>query len=329
MLNPRENFLLAIQHKPTEYTPAGFIDSAGCGLVFEIERGPYGGGYDGFGVRWVYPNSALGGALPAPGEFVLDDVTKWKEKVTIPDLKSVDWENMAAAELAPIDRDMQVVEIINTNCIFERIAALMGFENALIALYEEPEAVNDLFTALTDFKIETVKYYAKYYKPDLFTFFDDIATERNLFMSPEIYRKLIKPHHKRLVDAIWNEGIYPVQHTCGKSDSIVEDMIDIGAAAWSSVQANNDIVGIIEKYGDVFTLNGGFNMNGAPGLLSASEEEVRAETRRCLETYGKYGKGFIFTGIVVKPGSPQELDKMFDSMIPIIDEVKKARAALN
>ncbi len=326
--NPRENFLKALRHEPTDYTPAGFVDNVSCGLLFEPERGPLGGGYDGFGVRWVAPHSALGGALPAPGEFLLDDVTKWKEKVQIPDLKSVDWEGMARIELANVDREASVVEVINTNCVFERLAALMGFEEALVAMFEEPDAVNDLFAALIDYKIETVKYYAKYYQPDIFTYFDDIATEQNLFMSPKTYRELIKPHHTRLVQAIKDEGIIPVQHTCGKADTIIQDIIETGTAAWSSVQPTNDIEGIIERYGDVFTLIGGYNTNGAPGFSTATEEEIRVETRRCLERYGRFGKGFIFVGIVVIEGGPDDFDKMFDSIRPMQDEIMKERRAL-
>ena len=61
--------------------------------------------------------------------------------------------------------------------------------------------------AITDYKIEIVKKAAQYFKPDFFTSFDDVATERGLFMSPGVYRELIKPHHKRLNDAVKAYGM--------------------------------------------------------------------------------------------------------------------------
>ena len=299
----KENYLNALNHKPTEFVPAVALDCVGAGASIPVERGTPDNPIDGFGVRWVSPPTAAGGALPAPGEFMLTDVTEWKQKIKFPDLSIYDWEKAAEKDLAPIDRDAVAVEISNSNCIYERLATFMGFEGALIAMAIEPEATYELLEKLTDFKIETVKYFAKYYKPDIFTFFDDVATERSLFMAPETYRKLLKPLHKKLVQAIKDCGIIPIQHTCGKADSIVEDMIDIGAHGWSAVQATNDIEEIIEKHGDRFTIVGGYDSNGAPGLPGATEEQIREEVLRCMTTYGKYGRGYIFSGNVLQAGT--------------------------
>jgi hypothetical protein len=257
------------------------------------------GGYDGFGVRWVTPLSGGGASIPAPGEFILKDVRDWKKIVTIPDLEAVDFESLAAAELANIDSNRVAVSAISGNGIYERIGALMGFENALVSLIEEPEACNELFTAITDFKIRLAEKYAQYYKADVFVNFDDIASEKTLFMSPDTYRSLIKPHHKRLNEAVINLGMIPVQHTCGKGDLLVEDYIETKAACWSSVQPTNDVKYILETYGDKFCLEGGFDSNGKPGQPDATPEVIEAETERCIKEYGSL-PGFIFAGFVLR-----------------------------
>ena len=69
-------------------------------------------------------------------------------------------------------------------------------------------------------------------------------------MSREAYQTIIKPVHKRMYDAAAAFDMIPVQHTCGKAESIVEDMIEIGVKAWTSVQPTNDIETILQKYGD-------------------------------------------------------------------------------
>lgn len=38
----------------------------------------------------------------------------------------------------------------------------MGFENALISIAMEPEAVEGLLTAITDYKLKALDYIAKY-----------------------------------------------------------------------------------------------------------------------------------------------------------------------
>jgi hypothetical protein len=259
---------------------------------------------DGFGVHWVAADSAVGGLIPEPGKFLLADVTQWKKEVTIPDVKNYDWEKLVEEEFAsnlfgpPPDRDKQAVGFFAASGIWERIAALMGFEEAMIALFEEPEACNDLFTVITDYKIQLAEVAAKYYKADTFTNFDDIATERQMFMSPEIYRKLIKPHHKRLNDAVRNLGMIPIQHTCGHAELCVEDYIETGADAWNTVQPSNDIAAILDRDGDKFCIEGGYDTTGIPGRPDGTVDDVVAEVERCFREYGNK-KGYIFTGLVL------------------------------
>jgi uroporphyrinogen-III decarboxylase len=174
----------------------------------------------------------------------------------------------------------------------------MGFEEAMSALFEEPDACNEFFTAITDFKLRLADKVALYYQSDVFVNFDNIATERNLFMSPETYRTLIKPHHKRLNDGVKNLGMIPIQHTCGHAEICVEDYIETGAAAWNAVQPTNDIAGLLDKYGDRFSFEGGYDSTGKPGYPDATVEEVTAEVERCFREYGGK-KGFMFTPVLL------------------------------
>jgi hypothetical protein len=296
-LSSRENYLRALRHEETEYTPFAGADIIRCVASLPADRGNQTSNFlDGFGVRWAASDFAVGGLLPEPGEFILKDITRWKTDISIPDLEQYDWQKFAGEnDAATVKRDKLAVGYYCHTGIWERIAALMGFEEAMIALVEEPEACSELFAAITDFKIKLVEKVAKYFKPDFFVNFDDIATAQNLFMSPETYRALIKPHHKRLNDAVWSRGFIPVQHTCGHAELCVDDYIETGAAAWSAVQTSNDIAALLDNYGDKFTFEGGFDSSGKPGRPDATIEEVKAEAERCFREYGGK-KGFIFSG---------------------------------
>jgi hypothetical protein len=276
-------------------------DVAARGILAPYDHGDESAGIpDGYGVRWASSEAAAGGQVPAPGEFILKDVTTWKKTITIPDVKQYDWQKLAEKEssIIPADRDKQAVCFLCTNGVWERIAALMGFEEAMVALVEEPDACNELFTAITDFKLRLAEKVVTYYQCDAFINFDDIATERNLFMSPETYRTLIKPHHKRLNDGIINLGMIPVQHTCGHAEICVEDYIETGAAAWNTVQPTNDIAGLLDKYGGRFSFEGGYDSTGKPSYPDATVEEAVAEVDRCFREYGDK-KGFMFAPLIL------------------------------
>lgn len=289
----------AICHEKTEYVPCWVVACKTVGFGEKngiwFEKGLDGEGFDAFGVEWHSPASGGGAAVPDTTHFILEDITDWKEIVTFPDVDAFDWEKKAETELAGYNPDAQWIDYGLGNGVYERLAALMGFEEALIALYTEPEACYELMEAVTDYKIKVVEKVARYYKADFFTNYDDIATDNALFMSPETYRTLIMPHHKRLNDAVRNAGMIPILHCCGNAQEAVEDFIASGVEAWTSVQPVNDINGILEKHGDKITLIGGYDTNGAPGHGTSSDEVVYEEVERCLTEYGD-SRSFVFFG---------------------------------
>lgn len=300
----KANYLNFLSHKPTTLVPNSFTGNKvmGFGAINgpAIEKGDqFGDCLDGFGLKWEYPASGGGAAIPDCKCILLDDITEWRDKIHIPNPAEYNWKADYEAEckmLGAPDREHEVVDFGFGNGVFERLAALMGFEGALIAMAEDPEEVDAFFSALTDYKVAALDYIIDAYHPDTVTYYDDVATERSLFMSPEAYRTLIKPHHKRFAQECLKRGITPIYHCCGHAEAIVEDMIDCGWAAWTSVQPVNDICHLIETYGDRFGFVGGYDTTGPAGREGTPQEQVDEEIKRCLDTYGKYHKGYCFFG---------------------------------
>ena len=312
-MTPKENILAALRHESYDWTPNYMTDIMNRGFGFGqgpvFEKGPATGGLDGFGVNWVTPDSGGGAPIPEPGKFLLDSETieDWKKLIKFPNVTAFDWAEHARSErIRGGDHSVQALDFGSGNGPFERMAALMGFEEALIALAVEPEASAELLNAIADYKIQVAEYAKKYFDADMFTLYDDIATERSLFMSPETYRNLIKPAHKKIYEAVRAMGMLPIQHTCGKAEAVIEDIIEAGAAGWTSVQPTNDIEKLLETYGDRICLMGGYDTNGPAGRPGVTPEVIRAEVRRDFETYGRH-RGYIFFGfLLVKSGDPGE-----------------------
>ena len=114
----------------------------------------------------------------------------------IPDLGKVNWEEFAAMSFANQDRDQKVVIYGTWNSIFLRFSHLLGFEEALIAMYEEPEACMEMMQAIADYKCDLIEQIGKYFKPDIITHYDDVCTERGPFMPPELYRQMVKENDR-------------------------------------------------------------------------------------------------------------------------------------
>lgn len=303
----KTNHLNFLNHKPTSLIPCTFVGNKVLGFGAlngpAIEKGAqFGDCMDGFGIRWEYPSTGGGAAIPANDVFVLDDICDWREKVHIPDPAEFDWKACCQMEcqiLGEPDREHELVEFGFGNGVFERLAALMGFEEALYSIAAEPEEVDALFTAITDYKVKSLDYIIDAYHPDTIVYYDDIATQKAPFISLETYRTLIKPHHKRFAQECIKRGIIPIYHCCGRAESMVEDMIDCGWAAWTSVQPTNDICKLIETYGDRISFLGGYDTTGPAARASVTQEEIDAEVKRCIETYGPYHRAYGFFGFLL------------------------------
>ncbi|MGN0356912.1 MAG: uroporphyrinogen decarboxylase family protein [Blautia sp.] len=313
MLTPRENYLAVLNHEPADYVPDVMQDAVLLGGTMEtFENGPIGGGYDDFGLNWICTESANGQAVPDPSCHPVPDILEWKDYLKFPDLDKYDWEGMAAAQLANADRDQKVVIYGTWNSVFLRFSHMLGFEDALCAMYEEPEACFDMMNAIADYKCRLIDYIYKYFKPDIITHFDDVCTENGPFMSPAAYRSMIKPLHKKINDAIRSYGILPSIHCCGKCEELVPDFIDEGAVSWESAQPTNDIVRIQKEYGDRITVVGGYDTNGAPGRLGVTDEEIKAEVTRMMDTYAPNGS-FISMGFLLT-NNPDPMDFVKNTM---------------
>ena len=122
---------------------------------------------------------------------------------------------------------------------FERLHALMGFENALIAMMEEPEEVAAFFDALMVHKCRLIDKLCDHYRPDVINFHDDWGTQLAMFFRPELWRRLVKPQLERAVDACHRKGLFFEMHSCGKIEAVVPELVDIGADSFQGMSLNN------------------------------------------------------------------------------------------
>ncbi len=236
---------------------------------------------------------------PTPGRALLGDITKWRETVKFPDLDAVDWNAIADKWGVLKDRDKIANYYLIPQGIFERTHALMGFEQALIALYEEPEAYEELVEALTCYKIKLYGKLIDYMGADAIAHSDDFGTQISTFISPEIFRKLFKPRLERIADSIHAKGCIAIMHSCGKVDTLMDDFVECGFDGWEPCMVCNDLDQIVEKHGRYFSFSGGLNAQ-ALNVPATTEEDIRCELRNRIRQIGRFG-GYVPAYVLLEP----------------------------
>ena len=282
-MTERENLLRTLRRESPEWIPMEqksmvLIDPS-C-LRDRVENG-----YDSFGVKWIESVTDISAAR------VLPDITKWREVIKFPDVESLDWEGSAKADLAGIDRESKALWIPFRRGPFERLHSLMGFEDALCSLLEEPDEVKAFVSVYADYRIACIRKAVEYYKPDIMSIHDDYGTQISLFMAPGAWREIIKPSLKRMFDAIRENGIIGVLHSCGKLDEIAGDFVELGIDVWDSFQACCDRNAIYARYGDKMAFTPSPDMQKA--ALITDNEEIRQMVRDTIDSLSKYGNVMI------------------------------------
>ncbi len=128
---------------------------------------------------------------------------------------------------------------------------------------------------------------------------DDLAGQHALLLSPDTYRKLIKPRHQRLFTFIKDQA--PVKvflHSCGAVRPLIPDFIDAGIDILNPVQlgaAGMDLRALKKEFGqDLVFWGGGVDTQGILG--TGRPEEVREDVRRNIEALAP-GGGFVFAAV--------------------------------
>ncbi|SHI03737.1 Uroporphyrinogen decarboxylase (URO-D) [Sporobacter termitidis DSM 10068] len=320
-LTPRENGLEVINWGKPEYVPLTsevyhYFRSASA-----LMNHPYETGRDVFGVNWILTRD---GAIPEPNKFLFTEISDWRKKVVFPDPNQYGFESCAKSDLKNIDKSERLINVISATGLFERLVAFMGFENALCALFEDPDECGEFFSALTDYFTRCLSGVIDAYRPDVITYFDDLATARGLFMSPEVYRSVIKPYHRKIVDCVTAKGVVFAQHICGKCEDILEDFVELGIQIWSSAQIMNDLQRIKKEFYGRLVIEGGWDTSGPCSYNEATVEVAIAEAKRCIEEYGPNG-GFILQPTIMNERGNSSVvgDPRLDEIIRIWPEISR------
>jgi uroporphyrinogen decarboxylase len=125
---------------------------------------------------------------------------------------------------------------------------------------------------------------------------DDLAGQDRLLISPETYRKYIKPRHAQLFAYIKKQA--PVQiffHSCGAIRPLIGDLIEAGIDILNPVQksaAGMDLAQLKREFGkDVVFWGGGVDTQHIFG--TGTLQQVRDDVKRSIDALAP-GGGFVF-----------------------------------
>ncbi|NWF53903.1 MAG: hypothetical protein HXY45_03815 [Syntrophaceae bacterium] len=194
---------------------------------------------------------------------------------------------------------------------------MRGFAEWLMDLSLNPEFACALMDRIADVWIRIAERAIDEAKGDIdmIAFGDDVAAQGAPFMSPQTYRDLIKPRHKRMIQALKSRcGAKVWYHSCGSVRPLIEDLIDAGIDCLNPIQVsarNMDPLQLKKEFGNRLSFWGGIDTHRV--LPFGTPEEVRREVRRMIDSLGK-GGGYTVASVhnIQAEVPPENIAAMFD-----------------
>ena len=171
--------------------------------------------------------------------------------------------------------------------IINSTGRVMGMEDALVNIATEDEATLRYIDRRLDMQIGVLERIAAK-APGLIDYVwmgEDLGTQIAPMIGLDLYRKVLRPRHQRIVDFAKAHGLPVKIHTCGCSSWAYEDFIEMGISAVDTLQpeaVNMSPEYLKQHFGGRLAFHGYISTAGA--LAYGTADEVTATVKQTLET---------------------------------------------
>jgi len=203
---------------------------------------------------------------------------------------------------------------------FEIANFMCGMEDFMMDLALNPDIACCLMDHIVYYLLERTRCILEQAKDALtiFEYNDDIASQAGLLISPDMWRKYVKPRMTKFCDLIHSYGVKIKYHSCGSIREVISDLIEIGVDILNPVQPlarDMDPFELKREFGKDLVFHGGIDIQNL--LPNATAEQVRMCTRKMINVVGRDG-GFILSG-----SHTLQADIPIQNIITLLEEAKQ------
>lgn len=181
--------------------------------------------------------------------------------------------------------------------VFESAWQLRGMEEFLTDMAIAPEIPLYIMERITDVIVENTRQALALAGNDIdiVYFYDDIGAQNGTLISKNMWRRLIKPFHQRIIEVARHAGKLVMYHTDGAIHSMIPELIDMGVDILDPIQPTaKDMIpeNLKAEFGDRLSYHGGVDI--VRTLPFGTPVEVQNEVRLRARGMGK-GGGYILS----------------------------------
>jgi uroporphyrinogen decarboxylase len=214
---------------------------------------------------------------------------------------------------------------------FERAQALQGLDVFLLNMTLHPDFAKTLLAKIGDLCKRLMGNFLKEVGDDIdiIKIGDDLGTQNNLLISPQMYREFLKPVHADFIAFIKAHTRAKILfHTDGDVFDLIPDLIEIGVDILNPIQTSAgkmaNLAELKKLYGGRLTFCGAIDTQQI--LPHGTPQQVRDEVRRVIEIMAPDG-GYVLAAVhtIMDEVPPENILAMVDAALEVGDSFCRAR----
>jgi len=186
--------------------------------------------------------------------------------------------------------------------IFEMAQRMVGMENLLVMMLTQEKLAEALFEKMSHLKLAFWEMALPQLADmvDVISQTDDYGTQQSQLISPRMYRRLIKPYWRSVLQRIRQLAPHArlFFHSCGNVRPLIPDLIEIGVDILNPIhiRATGMEPGALKRdFGDALVFWGG-GVDTQNVLPYGSPKEVKEDVQRNIQALAP-GGGFVFSAV--------------------------------
>ena len=194
--------------------------------------------------------------------------------------------------------------------LFERAWFLFGMEEILCELVSRTPRVKRLLRALTEYHKKVMTGLAQAGAHGYLTT-DDLGTQSAVMFSPDLFREMLLPLYRELIDHCHRCGMHFWLHSCGRVTALLDDFVAAGLDVLHPVQPGAmDQQAVSEQYRGRLTFLAGLDVQHL--LPFGTAQQVADGTRRLIDAFDHPEGGCIIAAAnAIMPETPLENIRAF------------------
>jgi len=212
---------------------------------------------------------------------------------------------------------------------------MRGFDQFPIDLMLDKKIAHTLLDKLNNYYIELMDVFLNIIGPyiQIVEMADDLGSQNNLLISPELYREMILPYYKKELDFIKSKTNAKIfHHSCGSVVKAADLLLDAGIDILNSLQpraAGMDTTFLKDRFGKKLSFHGGIDIQEV--MPMGTLKDIENEVKRRIAIYAPEGGYIICAAHCIQDDvSPENVVALYKSAekwgtYPLSDELFKLR----